>query len=245
MTAPVFFAARATMSAGARVVLDGAEGRHAAGSRRLGVGETVLLTDGAGLAATASVASAAPDHLVLDIRELHQHQSPALRLTVVQALAKGDRGELAVQTLTEVGVDRIVPWAAARSVTRWRDERGARAWQGWQSTAREAAKQSRRFWWPQIDPLAGTNEISVLLASATLAVVLDEQSPTPLTELVVPSAGEVALVVGPEGGVAADEMAAFTAAGAKAVRLGPTVLRTSTAGTVAAALVLSRSERWQ
>ncbi len=244
MSAPVFFAERTALLAGRRVVLDGAEGRHAAAVRRIGPGETLILTDGAGLAVTAAVVTAGRDRLVLDVVDVREQARPHLLVTVVQALPKGDRGELAVETLTEVGVDRIVPWAASRCVTRWRDERGAKALDRWRSTAREAAKQSRRTWWPTVDALAGTAEAADVVAGAALAVVLHEGAATPLPSLTVPPAGEVVLVVGPEGGVADDELAAFIAAGAATARLGPTVLRTSTAGTVAAAVVLAGSQRW-
>jgi 16S rRNA (uracil1498-N3)-methyltransferase len=227
------------------VVLDGPEGRHAAAVRRIGPGQVLVLTDGAGLAATATVVSAGKDHLVLDVVQLREEVRPPLAVTVVQALAKGDRGEVAVATLTEVGVDRIVPWAAQRSVARWRQDRGANAWERWRSTAREAAKQSRRSFWPQVDPLASTAEVAALAAQATLTLVLHEEAGTPLAAVPLPVHGEVVLVVGPEGGIDAQELAAFAAAGAIGVRLGPTVLRTSTAGTAAAAVVLAGSARWR
>jgi len=244
VSAPVFHAARAVLLDAGRVLLDGPEGRHAATVRRLRVGETVMLTDGAGLAATAAVVEARRDSLVLDVLELRELPRPELTLTVVQALPKGERGELAVETMTEVGVDRVVPWAAARCVTRWRDERGTKAWDRWRSTAREAAKQSRRVWWPDVDPQAGTAEVAPILSGAALAVVLHEEAAISLTDLPVPQAGEVVLVVGPEGGLTAEELDAFEAAGADTARIGPTVLRTSTAGTVAAALVLAAGGRW-
>jgi 16S rRNA (uracil1498-N3)-methyltransferase len=245
MSAPVFYATRATLLAGPRVVLDGAEGRHAAAVRRIGSGQSVVLTDGAGLAATATVVSAGKDRLVLDVVALREEERPPLAVTVVQALPKGDRGEVAVETLTEVGVDRIVPWAAQRSVARWRDDRGAHAWERWRSTAREAAKQSRRSWWPQVDPLASTAAVAALAGLATLTLVLDEEAGTQLAGVPLPAEGELVLVVGPEGGITPEELAMFVAAGALAVRLGPTVLRTSTAGTVAAAVVLAGSARWK
>ncbi len=245
MSAPLFFAERAVLLAGDRVVLGGAEGRHAAAVRRIEPGETVVLTDGSGLAVTATVVGAGRDHLVLDVIARVEQPPPALSVTVVQALPKGDRGEVAVETLTEVGVDRVVPWAAARCVTRWRDERGAKALERWRSTAREAAKQSRRTWWPRVEPPAGTSRVADLLAGAALGLVLHEGAATALSDVAVPVAGEIVLVVGPEGGLTDDELATFAAAGAAAVRLGPTVLRTSTAGTVAAAVLLSASDRWR
>ena len=245
MSAPVFHAPRADLLAGPRVVLAGAEGRHAALVRRLAPGEAVILTDGAGLRVDGAVVATQRDRLVVDVRSVVEEARPQPTLTVVQALPKGERADLAVETLTEVGVDRIVPWSATRSVTRWRDERGAKAWERWRTTAREAAKQSRRTWWPQVEPLAGTDDVVGLMAGAVLALVLHEEAAVPIADLVAPAAGDVVLVVGPEGGVAPEELTAFEAAGAQAVRLGPTVLRTSTAGAVAAGVLLAATARWR
>jgi 16S rRNA (uracil1498-N3)-methyltransferase len=163
---------------------------------------------------------------------------------VVQALPKGDRGELAVETMTETGVDAIVPWAAARCVTQWRAERGAKALAKWRSTAREAAKQSRRLRFPDVADLMTTRQVADLLARAAFAAVLHEEGSQPLAVAALPDDGDIVLVVGPEGGVAPDELDAFAAAGAKPYRLGPTVLRTSTAGVAATALLLGRTGRW-
>jgi 16S rRNA (uracil1498-N3)-methyltransferase len=163
---------------------------------------------------------------------------------VAQALAKGDRGELAVEMLTEVGVDEIVPWAAQRSVVQWKAERGDKALRRWRSTAREAAKQSRRAWLPVVTEPADTSQVAARLTAAAVALVLHEEASLPLGTGDLPDNGEIVLVVGPEGGIALDELDAFTAAGARMATLGPTVLRTSTAGPVAAAVLLSRTARW-
>jgi 16S rRNA (uracil1498-N3)-methyltransferase len=240
---PVFHADRALL-AGERVRLDGAEGRHAALVRRIGPGERVDLTDGAGLMVACVVASADRESLELDVVERVEWPAPEPRLVVVQALPKGDRGETAVETMTEVGVDAVVPWQAARCVTRWRDERGRKALGKWRVTAREAAKQSRRAWWPLVDEPAETDGVAGLLRSATLGVVLHESADRPLADVAVPKDGDVVIVVGPEGGIADDELACFAAAGAVACRMGPTVLRTSTAATVAAGVLLARAGRW-
>jgi 16S rRNA (uracil1498-N3)-methyltransferase len=171
-------------------------------------------------------------------------RAPDPRLVVVQALAKGDRGELAVQAMTEAGVDVVVPWAASRSVVQWRGERGERARERWVATAREAAKQSGRSWLPTISPAAGTAAVAERLRSAAAGLVLDTAGAVPLSTVDLPAAGEIVVVVGPEGGIAPDELATFTAAGALAVRLGPTVLRTSTAGVAALAVLATRLARW-
>jgi 16S rRNA (uracil1498-N3)-methyltransferase len=161
---------------------------------------------------------------------------------VVQALPKGDRGELAVELLTEIGVARIVPWAAARSVAVWRGDRAAKSLAKWQATAREAAKQARRAWFPEVTPLATTADIVALLAGTSLGLVLHEGATHALP---VELPDSVVLVVGPEGGLAPEELEAFEAAGARPVRLGAEVLRTSTAGVAAVAALLSRTPRWR
>ena len=154
---------------------------------------------------------------------------------VVQGIAKGDRGELAVQAMTEVGVDEIVPWAAARSVAQWRGDRGDRAREKWVGTAREAAKQARRPWLPVV---AATRTLHRRRSARRLAgrgrVRAARGGDRPADHrATLPDAGEIVLVVGPEGGITDDELAAFVAAGATPVRLGDTVLRTSTAGVAA------------
>jgi 16S rRNA (uracil1498-N3)-methyltransferase len=226
------------------ILLDGPEGRHAAAVRRLRAGERADLTDGAGLLVECVVTSAGRVSLQLEAVSRRRSPEPSPRIVVVQALPKGDRGELAVETMTEVGVDVIVPWAAARCVTQWRPERRAKALGRWRSTAREAAKQSRRAWLPEVTDLAGTAEAAERVASATLAVVLHEEAEQPLSTLSVPEKGEIVLVVGPEGGLTGEELSEFQTAGGIPALLGPTVLRTSTAGVAAASVLLSRTGRW-
>ncbi|TNY35042.1 16S rRNA (uracil(1498)-N(3))-methyltransferase [Thermomonospora catenispora] len=244
MSAPVFLTETARLAAD-RVVLDGPEGRHAVTVRRLRPGERVDLTDGAGLLAEGVVAAVeGKDRLVVEVRARHRHDPPSPRLTVVQALPKGDRGELAVETMTEVGVDEIVPWQAARCITRWRPDRRDKALGRWRSTAREAAKQSRRSRLPRIADLADTAQVAARLAAADRALVLHEEATLPLRAVDLPDAGDIVVVVGPEGGITDEELERFADSGAVSVRLGPTVLRTSTAGVAAAAVLLSSVGRW-
>jgi 16S rRNA (uracil1498-N3)-methyltransferase len=224
------------------ITLSGAEGRHAAVVRRLRVGERVDVGDGAGLIAECVVTGGGRAGLELAVKAVREVPRPQPAITVIQAIPKGDRGELAVEEMTEVGVDRIVPWAAARSVPVWRDQRGATRWR---ATAREAAKQSRRAWIPEVTGLAETAAaVSALIGAAASAVLLDPDATQPLSTVEVPESGDLVLVVGPEGGITEQEAAEFLAAGARPCRLGPTVLRASTAGAVAAAILLSRSRRW-
>ena len=244
MTAPVFLLDGDRLQSGDRLELDGDEGRHAATVRRIRPGEPVWLTDGVGHVAECVVESVERDRLVCAVRSRRDVPAPRPRLTVVQALPKGDRGELAVEMMTEVGVDAVIPWAAHHCVTRWKGERGDKALRRWRSTTREAAKQARRAWLPAVEPLATTSDVARRLAAATLGVVLHESADVPIGALDLPDDGEIVLVVGPEGGLADHELDAFTSAGVATVRLGPTVLRTSTAGAVAAGVLLSRTSRW-
>ncbi|MEZ0578956.1 16S rRNA (uracil(1498)-N(3))-methyltransferase [Nocardioides sp. MH1] len=234
----------AGVTAGEVVTVEGDEAHHAVVVRRLRVGEAVTLADGAGVVATGEVSAASKRSFDVVVTELASVEEPAPRVTVVQALPKGERGELAVEVLTEIGVATIVPWAAARSVAVWKGERAAKSHAKWQSTAREAAKQARRAWHPEVAPLAATPDVIGLVGAADLAVVLHEGAREPVGALAVPDAGEILVVVGPEGGLTDEEVAGFVRAGAVAVRLGDEVLRTSTAGVAAVAALLTRTSRW-
>jgi 16S rRNA (uracil1498-N3)-methyltransferase len=230
------------VDAGSPVTVEGAEAHHAVAVRRLAVGEPVLLTDGAGHLAACEVTATGKARLDVVVHSVSSVSAPVPEVVVVQALPKGDRGELAVEVLTEIGVARIVPWAAARSVAVWRGDRAAKSLARWQATAREAAKQARRAWFPEVTPLASTDEVAALIAGAPLALVLHEEATEPMPAEVP---DRVVLVVGPEGGLAPDELAAFAVAGARTVRLGAEVLRTSTAGVAAVSALLSRTDRWR
>jgi 16S rRNA (uracil1498-N3)-methyltransferase len=242
-TPPVFLADSAEFGRGS-ITLSGTEGRHAATVRRLSVGERADVTDGAGTIAECTVARTGPG--VVELTVLTERTVPAAepRVVVVQAIPKGDRGELAVEIMTEVGVDEVVAWQAERCVARWHADRAGKALDRWQATAREAAKQSRRAWIPGITGPEGTPAITRRVGAAALAILLDPGAPAAFGGLDVPQRGEIVVIVGPEGGVSPAEAAALTAAGAIAARLGPTVLRSSSAGAVAAALALARSPRW-
>ncbi|GCB49510.1 16S rRNA (uracil(1498)-N(3))-methyltransferase [Streptomyces sp. NL15-2K] len=245
MTAPVFVVEHFRADGAGQYVLDGPEGRHAVSVKRLRQGERVVLTDGAGRWAECDVVGAeGKDRLIVHMTGVSEEPPESPRVTVVQALPKGDRGELAVETMTETGVDAIVPWAAARCITQWKGERGQKALAKWRATAREAGKQSRRVRFPEIADAATAKEVAALLAKADFAAVLHESGEEALATAELPAQGEIVLVVGPEGGVSPEELALFEEAGAKAYRLGRTVLRTSTAGTAATALLLGRSGRW-
>ncbi|HET6706339.1 16S rRNA (uracil(1498)-N(3))-methyltransferase [Amycolatopsis sp.] len=246
-TLPVFLAA--SVPASGRALLDGEEARHAATVRRLRVGERLVLSDGAGAMARCvveGVQAGRDAQLTLAVEEHWTEEPPALRVLVAQALAKGDRGELAVELATEAGVDAIVPWRAARSVAKWEDGgRGDKALARWRATARAAAKQARRAHVPEVTEPVTTGELAGLVATMSLALVLESDVPERLTDLALPGAGDVLLVVGPEGGVTDEELRVLRDAGARAVRLGTTVLRTSTAAAVALGALGALTTRWR
>jgi len=229
---------------GAVITVEGDEAHHAVAVRRLRVGESVVLTDGLGTTAQGVVSSTGRRVFEVTVTGVSTAPPCGPAVVAVQALPKGDRGELAVEMLTEIGVSSIVPWAAARCVTAWRDDRAAKSLARWRSTAREAAKQARRSWFPTVVPLASTADVVARVAAAPVAVVLHEEATTPLSAVRLPADGEILVVVGPEGGLSPDEVAAFEDAGAVAVRLGAEVLRTSTAGLAAVSALLARTSRW-
>jgi 16S rRNA (uracil1498-N3)-methyltransferase len=243
MSLPVFLAdVVAGAGHGDRIVLDGDEGRHAATVKRIRVGEQVVLTDGAGTSATCTVTMAGKSSLELTVEDSRFVERRLPLVTVVQALPKGDRGELAVEVLTEIDVDRIVPWAASRSVAVWKDERASKGVAKWLATARAAAKQARRNWLPEVAELASTREVAALIDAADVAVVLHEAADAALADVALDGAASILVIVGPEGGISDEELDAFGAA--HVVRLGSSVLRTSTAGVAAVAALLSRTPRW-
>lgn len=245
-TPPVFLVDE--LPAGPRAVLDGEEGRHAATVRRMRPGERLTLTDGAGSAAECvveAVRQGRDSSLDLVVERRWHEPPPRPLVTVAQALAKGDRGELAVELATEAGADAVLPWRAARSVARWDDgPRGAKALGRWRSTARAAAKQARRVWVPDVAEPVDTAGLSAVAKESALALVLDASAGRGLAELTLPDDGDLLLIVGPEGGITEDELDALTGAGAVPVRLGPTVLRTSTAAVVALGALGVLTGRW-
>jgi 16S rRNA (uracil1498-N3)-methyltransferase len=239
----VFLASTAEL-ARPTVVLSGREGRHASTVRRLGRGERVDLTDGAGTLAECVVSAARPGELELTVQARSTQPRSQPVVTVVQAIPKGDRGELAVELLTEVGVDVIIPWAAQRCVAVWRGERAAKARDRWQAAGQEAAKQARRSWLPEVTGQADLTAVSQRVADSDVAVLLDPGALVPVSGLTLPATGEIVIIVGPEGGLTVAESERLVAAGAVRARLGPTVLRASSAGVVAAGALLSRTGRW-
>ncbi|MCG7413880.1 16S rRNA (uracil(1498)-N(3))-methyltransferase [Microbacterium aurum] len=229
---------------GAEIVITGAEAHHAAAVRRVRVGEEVTVGDGRGLWLEAVVTDVAPKRVVAAVTARTSHPAAAPRLVLVQALAKGDRDELAIQAATELGVDEIVPWQAARSVSRWDQAKAAKGVARWQTIVREAAKQAHRAWVPVVSAPVSTAQLAARAASRML--VLEPTASVPLSgvALAPDDARDLVLVVGPEGGIAPEELVALADAGATAARLGTSVLRTSTAGPAALAVLNARLGRW-
>jgi 16S rRNA (uracil1498-N3)-methyltransferase len=243
VTAPLFLAEDLPdplPAPGAELLLGGDEGRHAAVVRRIAAGESVLVSDGRGRGVRATVLEASKAGLRLQVVEQLIATEPPRRIVAVQALAKGDRSELAVEMLTEVGVTEIWPWQASRSIVRWSAERGEKSLARWRSTAREATKQSRRLRVPEVRPVLSTAQLCTALTEADLALVLHEEATAALREVALPDRGTVVVVVGPEGGISGEELERFAAAGARPVLVSDAVLRTSTAGVVAVAGLLLR-----
>ncbi len=230
---------------GAVVRLRGADARHAVTVARVRPGERLRLGDGAGLVVLGTVSSADAAEVTLEVDQVERTPRPAPRIHLVQALAKGDRDELALQAATELGVDGVVPWQAARSISRWDAAKAVKGRERWTTIAREASKQSLRPWLPEVEPVASTKQLVDRAAQATV-LVLDPLGDVALSSLTSADLGDldIVLVVGPEGGIADEEFAALSAAGARRVRLGPTVLRTSTAGPAAIAVLSAALGRW-
>ncbi len=230
------------LAPGATVELSGDEARHAVTVARVRAGERVAIGDGRGIIVSGVVTSTGPRELALEAEEVRIEQPPAIRITLVQALAKGDRDELAVQAATELGVDAIVPWAASRSVSRWEGPKAEKGRQRWSAIVREAVKQSIRAWVPSVWPVASTAELADRLAG--IRVLLLEPTATVALSELQHDGRDLALVVGPEGGIAPAELERLVAEGAEPVRLGASVLRTSTAGPAAIAVLNATLGRW-
>lgn len=229
---------------GDAVSLTGAEAHHAASVRRVRVDEAVTLGDGRGVWLSAVVTAAGPKQVDVRITARDEVDAPTPRFVLVQALAKGDRDELAVQAATELGVDAIVPWQASRSVSRW-DAKADKGIARWRTIVREAAKQAHRAWIPDVEGVSRTADL-VARAHTALVLVLEPSASVALTAVAAEATDgrDVVLVVGPEGGIAPEELSALEAAGARLVRLGDTVLRTSTAGAAAISVLSAAHGRW-
>jgi 16S rRNA (uracil1498-N3)-methyltransferase len=229
---------------GSKIRIAGAEAKHAMSVRRLQVGEAISVSDGQGQKARGKVSELSKDFLELNVESVENIERPKPQLVLVQALAKGDRDEMAVQACTELGIQTVIPWQSERSVSIWKSEKQDKHRLRWQTIATEAAKQSLRPFIPEVEKVLGTAELIDRLQSFDLTLVLDPTSSTALTSVSLIGHQSIAIVVGPEGGISPDELAAFSAAGARVVHMGASVMRTSTAGAIAVGGLLMRSQRW-
>ncbi len=247
MSAALFFVDTIPES-GELAVVDGDEGFHAANVRRIRVGETLDLGDGAGTMAHCVIEEVAKARLTARVLERLTVEPPTPAVTVVQALPKSDRSELAIELATEAGDDAFVAWQAARCVARWGARRADKGLRRWRAVARSAARQSRRPHIPSVSGVVSTGDLVAdvceAVASGSTVLALHESATDPLTNMALAQSVSLILVVGPEGGIADDEIAALSEAGASVVRLGPTVLRTSTAAAVALGALGALTGRW-
>lgn len=222
--------------------LTGAEAKHASVVRRVRVGESVTIGDGSGVWLEGAVADVSAAQVTVRVTARAVHERPRSRIVLAQALAKGDRDELAVQAACELGVDEIVPWQASRSVSRWEGQKAAKGRERWATIVREAAKQAHRAWVPAVAEVRSTAQLAERAGTHRM-LVLDPTAQVRLTSI-RPDERDILLVVGPEGGVSPEELKRFVDAGAERVRLGDTVLRTSTAGPAAIAVLSGVLDRW-
>ena len=233
---------------GSTAVVDGDEGFHAATVRRIRPGESLALSNGAGTVADCVVISVDKRSLTARVEQRRDTLPPRPRVTVVQAIPKSERSELAIELATEAGADDFIAWQAQRCVARWDGDRGEKGLRRWRAVARSAARQSRRAWIPDVSGPLSTDALCRYLAEQTAtgaaALVLHESADVPMAEETVAQANSIILVVGPEGGISDPEIAALMGAGAVTVRLGPTVLRTSTAAAVALGALGVITPRW-
>ncbi|MHB1172315.1 MAG: 16S rRNA (uracil(1498)-N(3))-methyltransferase [Lacisediminihabitans sp.] len=227
---------------GSRVSITGAEAKHAVGVSRLAAGNSIRVGNGSGLVVSGIVVSAESAEFVLQVDGVSHTPASSPAIWLAQALAKGDRDEYAVQQATELGVDGVIPWAAQRSIVKWEGSKVAKGHQRWSAVVREATKQSQRPWIPEVGELVQTGVLATL-ATESRMLVLEPSAENPLSAL-EPDGRDIVLVVGPEGGISPAELTRLTAAGASLWSLGRTILRTSTAGPAAIAVLNARLGRW-
>ena len=245
MVEPLFFAAIGKDTvAGSVFVLGGPEAKHAVSVRRMNVGESIAVSDGAGLKVRGKVAKVLKDTLEVLVESVDALNPPSTKLVLVQALAKGDRDELAIQACTELGVFEVIPWQADRSISIWKAEKKQKGQTRWQTIVTEAAKQSLRAFVPRVSEVLDSAELVQMLRGFDQVLILDPEAGNSITELNAPPIGSVAIVVGPEGGISEAELSAFAEAGFSSVHLGSGVLRTSTAGMAAISYLQAKLGDW-
>ena len=230
--------------AGSKIKIAGAEAKHAMSVRRLQIGEAISVSDGQGQKARGKVSQLSKDFLELNVESIESIERPKPQLILVQALAKGDRDEMAVQACTELGIQTVIPWQSERSVSIWKPEKQDKHRLRWQTIATEASKQSLRPFIPEVERVLGTSELVERLKQFDLTLVLDPTSSTSLTSVSLSGHQSIAIVVGPEGGISPEELGQFGSAGLSLVGLGSGILRTSTAGVAVVSYLQATLGNW-
>lgn len=245
MVEPLFFAAIGSDSAlGTSFTLGGPEAKHAISVRRMTIGESIAISDGSGVKIRGKVIKVKKETLEISIESIEELLAPKSQLVLVQALAKGDRDELAIQACTELGLFGVIPWQADRSISIWKAEKKQKGQARWQSIVTEASKQSLRAFIPRVEQVLDSQELISALQVFDQVLILDPEADKSITEINSPAEGKVAIVVGPEGGISEQELESFKKAGFSSVRLGGGVLRTSTAGMAAVSYLQAKLGDW-
>lgn len=250
MSLPVFRSALAAEAVTGQVLTLGEDvAGHAVRVRRIGPGEQIDIVNGAGARARGTVTTASPTDIAIDVTAVTTEPRPAPRLVLVQALAKGDRDLQAIETATEIGVDDVIPWAAERSIADWPAKKREKIAAKWENLLNAASLQARRSHFPQLHELVRGTSLAQRLSAADAVFVLHETAEAKLsTALEEVAAGEaperIVFVVGPEGGISDSELAALKDRGATPVLLGPTILRSSSAGSAGLVMAQNSLGRW-
>jgi 16S rRNA (uracil1498-N3)-methyltransferase len=242
---PLFISPIASdVSIGSKVRISGAEAKHALTVKRMQPGEAIAISDGLGTKLRGKVALATKEFLEIEVSVIENLERPKPALALIQALAKGDRDELALQACTELGIDAVIPWQAERSVSIWKQDKKIKGQLRWQAIATEAAKQSLRAFIPTVEPVLGTEELVERVKSFDTCLVLDPTAKVSITSVELSASKSIAIVVGPEGGISEQELQALQRAGGLLVSLGSGILRTSTAGVAVVSYLQAKLGNW-
>lgn len=233
----LFFVDDLPISPGAIYEFEGEDAHHAVRVLRMSAGEVFMLSDGAGAWSEVKVFAVKKKSLEVQVLSSGFQEPLRMAITVVQAIPKGDRAKEAIELLTEVGVDTIIPWSASRSIGKGGDKLAI--------TAREASKQSRRLRIPHVVDASSTDQICALIKQSSCTVVFHESASSALSELKLPlGISDIVIIIGPEGGLTDEELARFTDAGAMLSRMGRPILRSAHAGIAAVSALCTKLQVW-
>lgn len=254
MTLPVFLTETPLAGASGTITVGPEVAGHAVRVRRMGAGEELELIDGTGVRLRGTIQEGTSESLTLSVTDVTEEPKQRPRLVLVQALAKNDRDIQAIEAATEVGVDAVIPWAAQRSIADWPAKKAHKMAAKWANVLTAATLQARRARVPELGELIRGTAVTQLVTPTSRVIVLDETESSGLTEAVNDlgegsttqgDIDEIVVIVGPEGGVTPAEVDALVSEGARTAVLGPTILRASTAGPVALAIVQTLLGRWK